>query len=344
MKSSSSSSRASERGIIDLTARNAVTRTRFSTARTLHQAAKEGNLELMKATIARRTRLDRLHEGRTPLWHAAENGHLNVVHHLVEKGADKDKGYEYKGNNYHGASPFYVAAQNGHLSVLQYLLEKGADKDKVTNDGRSPLYISVANGHVPVIQYLLEQGVDMDKKNDKGRTAVHRAAQSGRLPVLKLLLSFGARLKTKDFKGKRPIDFAASETIKRAIRYEQVRRRNQRGTDVVSASSSSSSSSSSSKKSVVDLTRESDEDVQPPYAYSSNSNSQRWEHEALDEADDLQYWTAVEASMTSNPQASALRKRSKGRSMRLSSSFNYTTRAVYPYASALRPTDAELPR
>ena len=51
------------------------------------------------------------------------NGHLDVVRHLVEVGADKDLAL----NN--GATPLFIAAENGHLDVVRHLVEVGADKD-----------------------------------------------------------------------------------------------------------------------------------------------------------------------------------------------------------------------
>ena len=52
-----------------------------------------------------------------------------MVKYLVEHGADKDKAES------DGVSPLYIAAQNGHLTVVQYLVEQGADKDRAENDG-----------------------------------------------------------------------------------------------------------------------------------------------------------------------------------------------------------------
>ena len=63
--------------------------------------------------------------GATPLFIAADFGHLDVVRHLVEVGADKDQGHENT-----GATPLYIAAENGHLDVVRHLVEVGADKDK----------------------------------------------------------------------------------------------------------------------------------------------------------------------------------------------------------------------
>ena len=65
----------------------------------------------------------------TPLYIAAQNGHLDVVHHLVEVGADKDQAKNQ------GATPVHIAGQNGHLDVVHHLVEVGADKDQADNQG-----------------------------------------------------------------------------------------------------------------------------------------------------------------------------------------------------------------
>jgi ankyrin repeat protein len=44
-----------------------------------------------------------------------------VVQHLVQQGADKNKA------NNNGATPLYVAAEEGHLAVVLFLVEQGAD-------------------------------------------------------------------------------------------------------------------------------------------------------------------------------------------------------------------------
>ena len=70
------------------------------------------------------TKIKQMNSGKTPLYLAAGNGHLDVVRHLVEVGADKDRAEN------EGATPLYVAAQNGHLDVVRHLVEVGADKDQ----------------------------------------------------------------------------------------------------------------------------------------------------------------------------------------------------------------------
>ena len=64
------------------------------------------------------------------------NGHLDVVRHLVEVGADKDQAENS------GETPLFIAAQNGQLEVVRHLVAVGADKDQALNSGATPLYIA----------------------------------------------------------------------------------------------------------------------------------------------------------------------------------------------------------
>ena len=39
-------------------------------------------------------------------------------------------------------SPVWTAAEKGHLAVVQYLVEQGADKEKACDTGHTPLYVA----------------------------------------------------------------------------------------------------------------------------------------------------------------------------------------------------------
>ncbi|RYP60125.1 hypothetical protein DL771_010613 [Monosporascus sp. 5C6A] len=60
-------------------------------------------------------------KGQTPLSWAAENGHMEIVQLLLDKGAELDS----KDETY-GRTPFSWAAANGHMEIVQLLLDKGA--------------------------------------------------------------------------------------------------------------------------------------------------------------------------------------------------------------------------
>ena len=48
-------------------------------------------------------------------------------------------------------TPLYVAAQNGHLEVVASLLQAGCEKDLPQKDGATALFIAASEGHVAVV-------------------------------------------------------------------------------------------------------------------------------------------------------------------------------------------------
>ena len=68
---------------------------------------------------------------------------MELVGLLIEAGVDYDKATADD-----GTTPLYIAAQNGHVELVGLLIEAGVDYDKATaDDGTTPLYIAAQNGH-----------------------------------------------------------------------------------------------------------------------------------------------------------------------------------------------------
>ena len=72
--------------------------------------------------------------------------------------------------------------------------------------------------------YLLDRGADIDSVDYRGWTALHMAAFCANIRIVRLLMSYGANLYVKNNDGRLPIDLAATEEIKQAIRDEEARR------------------------------------------------------------------------------------------------------------------------
>eukprot|EP00435_Cladocopium_sp_Y103_P071055 s145_g36.t1 len=121
-------------------------------------------------------------DGATPMLVAAENGQFEVVHSLVAVGAEKDRATNY------GWTPLFGAAFNGHLEAVRHLIEVGADKDQANKDGVTPLGIAALNGYVDIVRLLVEAGAN----KEDGSTVLFMAAQEGHLDVVRHLLEVGA--------------------------------------------------------------------------------------------------------------------------------------------------------
>ena len=182
-------------------------------------AAKAGDLILVRSLLLEQgvDKSETTNIGRTAMWHAAKNGHLEIVRLLLEQGADKELGGP-------DMTPLRVASAMGHLLVVQLLLEQGADIEKADSFGRTALFSASTRGHSDVVRYLLEQGANRDKTNIVGWTPLHWAAFLSHLETAKLLMIYGADLDARTIGGELPINYAHTDEIKQAIRDEPRRR------------------------------------------------------------------------------------------------------------------------
>ena len=49
------------------------------------------------------------------------------------------------------------ACQEGHLDVVKELIERGADTEAKINSGRTPLYLACEGGHLDVVKELIKR-------------------------------------------------------------------------------------------------------------------------------------------------------------------------------------------
>ena len=103
---------------------------------------------------------------------------------LLEAGADMDKARTDT-----RWTPLFMAAQNGHVEVVRCLVEAGADKDKADVDGWTPLWVAALHGNVEMVRCLVEAGADKDKaRTDIMTTPLLMAAQNGHVAVESIVL------------------------------------------------------------------------------------------------------------------------------------------------------------
>lgn len=156
----------------------------------LMEASQEGHLELVKHLIGAGANVNATTaSGETALMYACENGHTNVAEILLDAGADLEHEAEA------GRTGLMKAARAGHLSTVQFLVSRGGNINKVTsNNDHTPLSLACAGGHINVVEYLLSQGADPTQRLKDNSTMLIEAARGGHTKVVQLLIDFSSRI------------------------------------------------------------------------------------------------------------------------------------------------------
>jgi hypothetical protein len=117
---------------------------------------------------------------------ASQQGHLEVVKFLVEKGVVVDHA------NDDGNTALVQTSRAGHLEVVEFLLSAGADINHLTPRGLCPLYAAAQEGHLKVIKLLVKKGANVHQESDIGIFPLHQAALKGQQEVVDYLIGKGS--------------------------------------------------------------------------------------------------------------------------------------------------------
>ena len=127
------------------------------------------------------------------LWKAAEGGDAAEVGMLLAAGADKD---ETNPTDF-GSTPVFAAAEKGHVGCAESLIATRADLDKPDTEGRTPLWIAAQNGNEPIVKILIAAGANVDNAANRGTTPLSIAANEGHALLASSCWSGAARRSTK---------------------------------------------------------------------------------------------------------------------------------------------------
>jgi len=114
----------------------------------LREAARAGDLTRVEALLAAGAPIDApARYGQTPLYFAAEKGHLAVVRRLVERGANVNAR-----DGFFGFSALEIALQGRHLELARHLLAHGAE------DAASALEAAIESDDLELARAALASG------------------------------------------------------------------------------------------------------------------------------------------------------------------------------------------
>lgn len=107
--------------------------------------------------------------GFTPLHHACNRGHMNVVSQLLKAGVDINE------TNDSGETALHLACYSGRLLIVDLLLDKGANINAVNQYGESALFYAVRRKSYALARVLLQRGADPTIEDRYGDKAIDHA-------------------------------------------------------------------------------------------------------------------------------------------------------------------------
>lgn len=128
--------------------------------------------------------------GSTAITMAAMRNNIEVVHLLIEAGADVN----IRGSQ--TAAPITWASNYGYTEIVKLLIAAKADVN--IKEDWSPLISAARNNHVGTLEILIKAGAKINERAYDGKTALMDAACGLKVDAVKFLIEKGADVNIRD--------------------------------------------------------------------------------------------------------------------------------------------------
>jgi len=130
---------------------------------------------------------------KSALSYACENGNIEIVTELLNKGAELDHSIYHDDDNF--INPVYFAIQNNHTNILQLIQARGGNFSNLYRDEewiiQEPLQIAVNNRNVEIVSILITGGIDLS--NWRGTFPFYDACANGDHKIVEQFIIGGIR-------------------------------------------------------------------------------------------------------------------------------------------------------
>jgi len=160
-------------------------------------AARSGNIELLKAVLAKGAKPTGL-----ALYYAAQGGRmssapLELYKYLVEDLKLNPSATNKEGNNVLHS----VVRRPNQEEIINYFLSKGVDVNKANEEGNTPFMNAAAGRNLSVVELLAPKVKNINAVNKKGESALTQAVSASSPEVVAYLIGRGADVKVEDLTG-----------------------------------------------------------------------------------------------------------------------------------------------
>ncbi|XP_006023682.1 ankyrin repeat, SAM and basic leucine zipper domain-containing protein 1 isoform X2 [Alligator sinensis] len=167
----------------------------------LKKALTSGNVSLVEELLNSGVSVDISFQfGWTPLMYAASVANVELVHILLDRGANAS--FEKDQYTVLMSACTAHASEEQILKCVELLLSRNANPSVACRKKMSPLMYAAREGHPQVVALLVAHGSQINGQDENGYTALMWAARQGHKRVIFKLLELGAdkSLQTKDGK------------------------------------------------------------------------------------------------------------------------------------------------
>lgn len=127
-----------------------------------------------------------LYKDQTPMTWAAQEGRIDILMLLIQKGADIDE------IDPHAYTPLMRASRAGHQAVVSFLIKEGATVE--TRFAHEAMSLARENGHTTTSKHLTEEAITLHARDVSEHTALSLASKNGHLATGRLLIDSGSQI------------------------------------------------------------------------------------------------------------------------------------------------------